>query len=50
MSAEDRIAELNQQRSRLVSQRIPLERKIADVRARMKEKELEEAGKNEGER
>ncbi|RYP16665.1 hypothetical protein DL765_004985 [Monosporascus sp. GIB2] len=45
-SIEERIAGLEQRRSALVSQRIPLENKLAEVRARMKAKELGDAGKN----
>ncbi|RYO85027.1 hypothetical protein DL766_005668 [Monosporascus sp. MC13-8B] len=45
-SIEERIAGLEQRRSALVSQRISLENKLAEVRARMTAKELGDAGKN----
>lgn len=43
---EDRIAGLEDRRATLVSQKMPLERKLAEIQARMKAKEIQDAGRN----
>ncbi|KAK7754612.1 hypothetical protein SLS62_003395 [Diatrype stigma] len=43
---EDRIAGLEQRRETLVSQKMPLERKLAGIRARIKANEIQSEGRN----
>ena len=47
-SAEEKIEVLERRKLALMSQKLPLEQKLSDLRARMKEKELDDdrIGKN----
>ena len=48
LSVEDKIEALERRRSALLSQKLPLEKKLSDLRIRMKENELgnDRIGKN----